>query len=70
MFLFVSGLSWLVLLLLLVVGIGILVFVIRSALFLLPPALVALVVHYLTGDMVLTGISFIAVVLLMLLVRR
>lgn len=65
-----TGLSWLALLLLLIAGVAILVFIIKSVLFFLPPAIVALVTYYITSDLTLTGIAFILVTLLMLIVRR
>lgn len=70
MFILGAGLSWLVLLLLLIVGVSILVFIIKSLLFFLPPAIVALAVHYVTSDLTFTGIAFIVVVFLMLTLRR
>jgi len=70
MFILGTGLSLLVLLLLLIVGVSILVFIIKSLLFFLPPAIVALAVHYVTSDLTFTWIAFIVVVFLMLTLRR
>ena len=69
MFILGTGLSWLVLS---VVDcrVSILVFIIKSLLFFLPPAIVALAVHYVTSDLTFTRIAFIVVVFLMLTLRR
>ena len=70
MFILGAGLSWLLLVLLLVVGLGILVFIIRKVLFFLPPTIVAIGTYYVTSDLALTGIAFIVVTFLMLFIRR
>ncbi len=70
MFILGTGPSWLVLLLLLIIGVGILVFIIKSLLFFLPPAIVALAVYYVTSDLTFSGIAFIIVVFLMLILLR
>ncbi len=70
MFILGTSLSWLVLLLLLVIGLGILVFIIKKILFFLPPTIVALGTYYVSSDLALTGIAFIVVTFLMLIVRR
>ncbi|NLT37051.1 MAG: hypothetical protein GXX95_02705 [Methanomassiliicoccus sp.] len=70
MFILGTGLSWLALLLLLMAGLGILIFIIKSVRFFLVPAIAALVIYLITSDTTLTGIAFIIVTFLMLFIRR
>ncbi len=65
------GLSLLAFIVLVVIGIIILALFIGALLFFLPAAIIAAVVWFLTsGDLVWTGVAFIAVAILTIIVRR
>jgi hypothetical protein len=63
-------LDWLVLFALLIIGIVIIVVLVKIIFFILPAAIIAVIVWIFTGgNMLLTGIAFIAVALLSILKR-
>jgi len=68
-FLNLGPFGWLVLLALLAIGIIIIVAIVKTLLFILPAAIIAFVVWYVSGSEVLAGIAFIAIAILSLLKR-
>lgn len=64
------SLSWIAFALLMALGLIILIFIKRSIMFLLPPAIVAVGVHYFTNDLTLACASFIIILLMMIIARR
>lgn len=70
MALLLPSLSWIALALLLVLGLIVLILIKRSIMFLLPPAIVAVGVHYFTNDLTLSGASFIIILIMMIIARR
>ena len=61
--------GWLVLLALLVIGLIIIIFIVKIILFILPAAIIALVVWLITQSEVYAGIAFIAIAVLSILKR-
>ena len=64
-----DSLSWPILLLLLVLGIAIILIISKIILFIVPAAIIALVVWIISGSGTLAGIAFVAVALLSVLKR-
>ena len=64
-----TGLSAAAVVIFLLLALGILVLIFKVILVFLPGAVIAFVVWYLTNDMTLTGVAFIAVTLLVILRR-
>jgi hypothetical protein len=62
-------LGWLVLLALLVIGVIIIIAIVKVFFFVLPAAVIALVVWLISGSEVLAGIAFIAIAVLSILKR-
>ncbi|MBS7648017.1 MAG: hypothetical protein QXK93_01740 [Candidatus Bathyarchaeia archaeon] len=55
------------LLLLLIIGIAIIILIVKVLLFILPAAIIALVIWFLTGSLFLAGVAFLAVAFISLL---
>jgi hypothetical protein len=70
MVLFESGLSVAAVVIFLFIALGILFLVLKAIVVLLPGVAIAFVVWYLTRDLSLAGISFIAVTLLVIIARH
>ena len=67
--LFGIGLSIFALILLIILGIAI-ILIIKAFLFLIPVAIVALAVWYITGDNYLTGIAFLSIAAISLIRKK
>ncbi|NLI74358.1 MAG: hypothetical protein GX369_06280 [Euryarchaeota archaeon] len=65
-----GGISSLALILMLIIGIVLIIILVKVILFLIIPGIMALVVWYITGDTVLTGITFLIVAVLTIIFRR
>lgn len=57
------------LLLLLIVGIAIIILIVKILLFVLPAAIIAVVVWFLTGSLFLAGVAFLAIAFISLVKR-
>lgn len=70
MFLLGAGLAIIALIILVLIGLAIIVVIIGSLILFLPAAIIAFVVWLLTGDLFLAGIAFLAVAVLMIVIRH